>query len=39
MGNYNKMIVNYVQMIWVRNVVILGWFIFLAGFRIDGIVL
>jgi len=25
---------NYVQKIWVKNVVIWGWFLFLAGFRI-----
>jgi len=32
MGNNNKMTENYVQYIWVKNVVILGWFPFLAGF-------
>jgi len=25
---------NYVQKIWMKNVVIWGWFLFLAGFRI-----
>jgi len=25
---------NYVQKIWMKNVVILGWFPFLAGFRV-----
>jgi len=34
MGNNNKMTENYVQKIWVVNVVILGWFPFLAGFRV-----
>jgi len=28
MGNHNKMTENYVQKIWVKNVVILGWFPF-----------
>jgi len=28
MGNNNKMTENYVQKIWVKNVVILGWFSF-----------
>jgi len=28
MGNNNKMTENYVQKIWVKNVVILGWFHF-----------
>jgi len=39
MGNNNKMIKNYVQKMWVKNIVILGWFSFLAGFRADGTVL
>jgi len=39
MGNNNKMIENYVRKIWVKNVVILGWLLFLAGFHTDGIVL
>jgi len=30
----NKIIENYVQKIWVKNVVIWGWFLFLAGFSI-----
>jgi len=34
MGKYNKMTENYVQKIWMKNVVILGWFPFLAGFRV-----
>jgi len=34
MRNNNKMTENYVQKIWVRNVVISGWFLFLAGFRV-----
>jgi len=34
MGNNNKMTKNYVQKIWATNVVILGWFPFLAGFRV-----
>jgi len=34
MGNNNKMTENYMQKIWVKNVVIWGWFLFLAGFRI-----
>jgi len=34
MGNNNKMIQNYVRKIWVENVVIFGWFLFLAGSRI-----
>jgi len=33
------MIENYVQKIWVKNVVIWDWFLFLAGFRIEGHVL
>jgi len=33
MGNNSKMIENYVRKIWVKNVVILGWFPFLEGFR------
>jgi len=33
MANNNKMTENYVQNIWVKNVVILCWFLFLAGFR------
>jgi len=33
MGN-NKMSENYVQQIWVKYVVILGWFLFLGGFRV-----
>jgi len=28
------MIQNYVRKIWVINVVVLGWFLFLTGFRI-----
>jgi len=34
MENNNNMTENYGQMIWVKNVVIWGWFLFLAGFRI-----
>jgi len=34
MKNNNKMTEKYVQKIWVKNLVIWGWFIFLAGFRI-----
>jgi len=34
MGQNNKMTENYVQKIWVKNVVILGWFQFLVGFRV-----
>ena len=34
MRNNNKIIENYVQKIWVKNVVILGWFPFSAGFRV-----
>jgi len=34
MENKNKMTENYVQKIWVKNIVIWGWFLFLAGFRI-----
>jgi len=34
MGDNNKMTENYVQKIWVKNVVILGWFPFLLGFRV-----
>jgi len=34
MENNNKMIENYVQNIWVKIVVIWGWFLFLAGFCI-----
>ena len=34
-----KMTENYVQKIWVKNVVIWGLFLFLAGFRIYGPVL
>jgi len=33
------MIENYVQDIWVKNVVIWGWFLFLTGFCILGRVL
>jgi len=33
-GNKNKMTKNYVQKIWVKNVVILGWFPFLTGFHV-----
>jgi len=29
---------NYVQKIWVKNVVILGWFSFLTGFCLEGTV-
>jgi len=32
MGKYNKMIENYVQKIWLKNVVILCWFPFLTYF-------
>jgi len=39
MGNNNKMTVIYVQKIWVKIVVILGWFPFLAGFRVYGLAL
>ena len=28
---------NYVQKIWLKNVVILGWFLFLTGFCEEGI--
>jgi len=31
--NNNKMTENYVQNIWVKNVVIWDWFLFLACFR------
>jgi len=34
MGKNNKTIEKYVQKIWVKNVVIWGWFIILVGFRI-----
>ena len=34
MGNNIKMTENYVQNIWMKNVVIWGCFLFLAGFRI-----
>jgi len=34
MGNNNKMITNYIRKISVKNVVILGWFLFLTGFCI-----
>jgi len=34
--NNNKMTEIYVQKIWVKNVVIWGWFLFLAGCRIYG---
>jgi len=34
MENNNKMTENYVQQIWVQNVVISGWFLILAGFRV-----
>jgi len=34
MGNNNKMNENYVQKIWVKNVVILGGLPFLASFRV-----
>jgi len=30
---------NYMQKIWVKNLVILGWFSFLPGFCAEGIVL
>jgi len=30
----NKMTENYVQKIWIKNVVIWGWFLFLTGFLI-----
>jgi len=39
MWNNNKMTENYEQKIWVKIVVIWGWFIFLAGFRIYGPIL
>jgi len=34
--NNNKITKISVQKIWVKNVVIWGWFLFLAGFRIYG---
>jgi len=34
MRNNNKMTENYVQQIWVQNVVNWGWVLFLAGFRV-----
>jgi len=34
MGSNNKMTENYVQKILLENVVILGWFPFLAAFRV-----
>jgi len=37
--NNNKITENYVQKIWVKNVIILGWFLFLAGYRIYGPIL
>jgi len=33
------MIENYVRKIWVKNVVILGWFPFLTGFHADRTIL
>jgi len=39
MGINNKMIENYVQKIWVKNVVILSWFPFLAAFPVEGPIL
>jgi len=39
MGNNIKMTKNYVQKMWVKNVVILGWFSFLTGFCGKGTVL
>jgi len=39
MGSNNKMTENYVQKILLKNVVILGWFPFPAGFRVYGPVL
>jgi len=39
MGINNKMIENYVQKNWVKNVVILGWFPFLLAFRVEGPIL
>jgi len=39
MGNNNKMIENYVREIWVKTVVILDKFPFLAGFYVEGTVL
>jgi len=39
MGNHNKMTENYVQKIWVKDVVILGWFPFLVAFCVYGFVL
>jgi len=30
---------NYIRMIWVKNIVILGWLPFFAGFRPEDIVL
>jgi len=39
MGNHNKMTENYVQKIWVKDVVILGWFPFLAASCVYGSVL
>jgi len=39
MRNNNKIIVNYVRKIWVKNLVILGWFPILAGFHVLGPVL
>ena len=38
MGNNDKMTENYMQKSWVQNVVIWGWFPFLAGFRVQGAV-
>jgi len=35
MGNNCKMTENYVQKILLKNVVILGWFPFSAGFRVS----
>jgi len=34
MGNNNKITENYMQKILVKNEVILGWFPFLAAFRV-----
>jgi len=39
MWNNKKMTESYVQKIWGKNVVILGWFSFLTGFCEEGIVL
>ena len=39
MGKNNKSTENYMQYIWVKNIVILGWFPFLAGYRAKGTVL